>query len=298
LPLAEKLSGRQGGVECTPGLKTMADPLHSSLTEFRDTILTAVARLEFQMRDMRSAQLSSQAPMRPGPSTSNYPYYNSTWTPPGEISAIRSDPCAELVSALNEMSRRVEHLEMRLSATILQTSNNIPAAVAHDVDTLLEIEPPTNSRNVLVPSMRNTPALTAAAAAACPPMIHLGEEDNTSDDEAPVKSVIVSEEEEEEDDENPLKPIKINGKPYFVDSDNVVYVETDEGYEEIGMYNPSTKTLTLHDAASSESEGESVVEVEDFIYKSKTYQRDGDNNVYYDGELVGTWNGKKIVASA
>ena len=103
--------------------------------------------------------------------------------------------------------------------------------------------------------------------------------------------------EEEEDDENPLKPITIKGKPYFIDHDNAVYVETDEGYEEIGSYNQATKSLDLHDAASEEEEEEEeAVEVEDFEYKGKTYQRDADNNVYYDGELVGTWNGKRIVA--
>jgi hypothetical protein len=288
----------------------MADPLHNSLSAFRDTILTAVARLEFQMRDMRFA--CATAPCCTGPSTSNYVNYNSTWTPPGaefvspaDISAVRPDPCGELVNALNELGRRVETLELRLSSAILQQSVAQPPVAQQDVDQILEIEPPTNSRNVLVPSVRNTPALAAAVAAASPPEMILvsDDEEEEEDDENVVDTIeesedeAVVEEEEEEDDENPLKPVTINGKPYFTDADNAVYVETDEGYEEIGTYNPSTKSLTLHDAGEEEEEEaeEEAIEVEDFVYKGKTYQRDSENNVYYDGEAVGTWNGKRIV---
>ena len=45
-----------------------------------------------------------------------------------------------------------------------------------------------------------------------------------------------------------------------------------------------------------EDEEEAEVEVDDFEYKGTTYQRDSEGRVYLDGEEVGTWNGKKIIA--
>jgi hypothetical protein len=45
-----------------------------------------------------------------------------------------------------------------------------------------------------------------------------------------------------------------------------------------------------------EDDDENGIEVEDFEYKGTMYQRDSDNNVYLDGEMVGIWNGKNIKA--
>jgi len=45
-----------------------------------------------------------------------------------------------------------------------------------------------------------------------------------------------------------------------------------------------------------EDEDEDGIEVEEFEYKGTVYQRDSDNNVYLDGELVGLWTGKIIKA--
>jgi hypothetical protein len=46
----------------------------------------------------------------------------------------------------------------------------------------------------------------------------------------------------------------------------------------------------------SEAGSEDGIEVEEFEYKGTVYQRDSDNNVYLDGELVGLWTGKIIKA--
>jgi hypothetical protein len=91
-----------------------------------------------------------------------------------------------------------------------------------------------------------------------------------------------------------LKPIQIKGKPYFIDAEQTVYAETEDGYEEIGIYDAKTKSIIVPQEESEEEDAE--IEVEDFIYKGTTYQRDGDNNIYLDGEHIGTWNGKRIVA--
>jgi hypothetical protein len=45
-----------------------------------------------------------------------------------------------------------------------------------------------------------------------------------------------------------------------------------------------------------EDSSEEGIDVEEFEYKGTVYQRDSDNNVYLDGELVGLWTGKIIKA--
>jgi hypothetical protein len=92
-------------------------------------------------------------------------------------------------------------------------------------------------------------------------------------------------------DDNALQFAKKCAKLYNPESVWVLDVaETEDGYEQVGVYDPETKTIKP--VEESEDEG---VEVEDFEYKGKTYQRDAENNVYLDGEQVGSWNGKKIV---
>ena len=129
---------------------------------------------------------------------------------------------------------------------------------------------------------------------------HVGvdmEERNEKSDVEPSEDEV----EEDSDSSSPdLMPIKIDGKHYYIDEDQTVYAETEDGYEQVGKYNTITKKLTI-DEDSEESdtetdvEEEGEIEVEDFVYKGKTYQRDGDNNIYLDGEQIGVWNGKRIV---
>ena len=202
----------------------------------------------------------------------------------------------------------------------------------------MEIRPALNTRNILVPSVRSTPALAAAvaAASALPPDLDLNsetssesEEEDVFEEKGEVNEPIEVEEHEEEaveeetveeeaadeaaeegvvegdvvegsecskestvDAEEPeLKPIKIKKVLYYIDSENNLYSETEDGYEQVGVYDPETKTIK----PVEEQESEGAVEVEDFVYKGTTYQRDAENNVYLDGEQVGTWNGKKII---
>jgi hypothetical protein len=173
---------------------------------------------------------------------------------------------------------------------------------------LLKIPPPAASttRNILI----STPALTAAVAA-LPPAMDL---DDDSDSEnvqgqlsADVEMSVEDEAEGEEDDSPELQQVMIKGKQYFMDAENSIYVETDEGYEEIGKYNPTLDCIEGTEEEEEEAEEaeeeeaeeeEEAVEVEEFIYKGKTYQRDNENNVYEDGDHIGTWNGKKIVPLA
>ena len=113
-----------------------------------------------------------------------------------------------------------------------------------------------------------------------------------------------NEEVEIPDCESPTKftPLEVDGTTYWLDNDHVVYKETDEGYEEIGSYDPETGEISIEDEDEDEETMEEVeeeedegVEAEEFKYKGKTYFRDGDNNVYNeDGEEVGTWTGSTI----
>jgi hypothetical protein len=303
----------------------MADLLHNAFSDFRDTMLTAIARLEFTLRDAMARerqvpQISRGVPVgtpvctepwgcmaMPGPTA-----FDGHSDSSSSISEIPVDTSAVFGPVLQEFAKRLEAIEKKF--------DDVPTAVrmsceSEDVKELLTMEAPTSSRNVLVPSVRNTPALAAAIAAANPPVFTLSleesatqkgqlsestdaEEEESEEDEQEEGDV----EEEEDDEESPLKQVVIDGTQYLMDSDNVVYTETDEGYEEIGMYDPTLDTVILHgqEEEEKEEEEEEQIEVEDFTYQGKTYQRDAANNVYEDGELIGVWlwTRKKIQRNA
>ena len=261
----------------------MADNIHNTLAAFRDTMLTAIARLEFQLRDSM---------------TGRDLYERST-----VLSEIHVPDMSKYESTLQELFKRINNLEQRVSESqVLERE-------------FMEIRPALNTRNILVPSVRSTPALAAAvaAASALPPDLELNsetssesEEETTTEEETTDEEVaeeVVAEEvviegsdcskESTINTEEPeLKPIRIKRVQYYIDSENNLYSETEDGYEQVGVYDPETKTIK---PVEEVEESEGAVEVEDFVYKGTTYQRDAENNVYLDGEQVGTWNGKKII---
>ena len=264
----------------------MADNIHTTLAAFRDTVLTAIARLEFQLRDSM---------------TGRDLYERSTI-----LSEIHGHDMSKHEANIQELFKRIDSLERRI---VEQQQEPILERE------FMDIRPSVNTRNILVPSVRSTPALAAAvAAASTPPEFELNSEtsseiseEETSVEEVTEKEVVeekeeaeeevveksveeVEEAEEEAEEEPELNPITIKKVQYYIDSENNLYSETEDGYEQVGVYDPETKTIKP--VEESEDEG---VEVEDFEYKGKTYQRDAENNVYLDGEQVGTWNGKKIV---
>ncbi len=297
----------------------MADSIHFALSQFRDTMLTAIARLEFTIRD------------------THLPTKHSRWSncdSSDSYSTIPRESDQNLVDTLQMCMQRLASLEQKMDSQRTM------------VDEILSIQPPVHTRNILVPSVRSTPALAAAVAAANPSEFILSsfgsikqepddeeevdEEVDEEDDEVTIvetqeeelEFVDVTEEDEEEeenDDEeghveeeedNELQQIIIDEQVYYIDKDQAIYTETDEGYEQIGTYDKQTKTITRfeeeevegeneeEEGENEEEEEEEEVIVEDFVYKGTTYQRDEQNNVYFDGEPIGTWNGKKIVKTA
>ncbi len=267
----------------------MADNIHTTLAAFRDTVLTAIARLEFQLRDSM---------------TGRDLYERSTI-----LSEIHGPDMSKHEANIQELFKRIDSLERRI---VEQQQEPILERE------FMDIRPSVNTRNILVPSVRSTPALAAAvAAASTPPEFELNSETSSESSEETVEEEEVAEEkvveekeepeeevvekpvqeveeeevaEEETEDEPELKPIRIKKVQYYIDSENNLYSETEDGYEQVGVYDPETKTIKP--VEESEDEG---VEVEDFEYKGKTYQRDANNTVYLDGEQIGIWNGKKIV---
>ncbi len=256
----------------------MADHLHNALSQFRDTMLTAVARLEFQLRDTLAH-------------THGHGHGHArTLTTEGSESCV-DDRLDELQSQLKSVLTRL--------AVMGGDGHTEASSIAEEI---LEIKPPQHSKNVVVPSVHATPALSAAVAAMNPPEMNISTgdsaasemeeeeevEEEVQEDEGAPMEVEASESEEETPD---LRPLKIKGVQYYIDSDSVLYTETEDSYEAVGKWNAATKTIE----PLEEEEEEEGVEVEEFEYKGQTYQRDEENNVYFDGEKVGTWNGKRIL---
>jgi hypothetical protein len=333
----------------------MADSIHYILSNFRETMLTAIAKLEFELRD--TVRYSE-------PVKQKYPPRDHWLNEEGsEISDVRDTEVEHLAKTVELVLQRLDQLET--------TQKSCTTSVCkEDVHEILQIKPIINTKNIIVPSVKSTPALAAAVAAASanPPIFTLDsnqtnesfsiindiskekrvENDEDSEDEEEIieeaaeeaveeveeeaveeveeeaaeeveeeaveeveeeaaeeveeeaaeeetVETVVEETEEVDQEESPdLEPIKIKGKQYYKDSENNIYAETEDGYEQIGIYNPKTKEIEVEETVE-EAEEEEGVEVEEFEYKGKTYQRDTENNVYLDGEQIGTWNGKKII---
>ena len=216
----------------------MADSFHYSLGKFRDTILSAVAQLEFEIR--HNTQQTRYEDTR---SVSSY-------SKQYEMPVHPEPKWDQREEQYETLARKIAFLETTMTQVLAQMHAPVPSTepileVENPVEELLNVKPSYNTRNIVVSSIKNTPALAAAVAAAVPPSINLNESELSS---------IHAEEEEEE----------------VVEEEEEEVVEEEE--EEIG------------------------IEVEEFEYKGKTYQRDAENNVYLDGEPIGTWNGKRIVA--
>jgi hypothetical protein len=275
----------------------MADSIHNTLASFRDTMLQSIAQLEFQMRDIAMM-------IRPSPYLEPTPSYYETPMPTHTVSN-------ELIQTLIE---RIESLESKLTDSVKQE----PVSSFDEIKEILTIEKPYTTRNILIPSVRSTPALAAAVAAADETGPHPIILDSESDSESESDVAIVQHErcemsesdctgqvEEDEDDNGSgesesdpeLKKVVIQGVSYYMDESNTVYQETEDGYEEVGVYNPKFDRIDVTEAEEEEEEEEEAIETEEFVYKGQTYQRDAEGNVYDDeGDVIGHWNGKKIVA--
>ena len=257
----------------------MSDPIHMCLSKFRDSILSSVAHLEFQLRDVTASHTTQTA---------------------APISVADETVRKELQDVRARMAEMEETMTMLMEKYAKQDTIDMIR------QELLSIQPSLDTKNILISSVRNTPALQAAVAAANPPDFQLedSEDDDTlssilADEEDTDQIVDVPEEIKSEGDveDEPLKQVVIQGTSYYMDNDNLLYHETEDGYEQIGSYDPVHDTIELLVEDSEDQDSEEAVEVEEFEYKGKTYQRDNDGIVYLDGEEIGTWNGTRILRS-
>jgi hypothetical protein len=312
----------------------MADHIHMALASFREEILTSTARLEFQLRDMNqriAAQINNPNAVRG--CTRN----NTFWAEESDSDVISVQRHDELENRIRVLEATIQTLLENQQKVASSKASSVTTTIELD---LLSMQAPENTRNIIVKSHCGTPALAAAVAAANapqPPALVLPvvaaavgvveaeedevvEEATVIEEEEDVADEVVGEaaaedthevveeeveegEEENEDDGPTLTRMVLNNQVYFLDEENTAYQMTEDGYEEVGVFNPITKRVevTVEEAAEEEEEQEEEeeeeegIEVEEFLYKGKTYARDTDNNVYLDGEQIGTWNGKKIV---
>jgi len=200
--------------------------------------------------------------------------------------AVRSpEPVREMhrEDQIESLVRKMEFLETTLKQVLssgLGARQTPVVDVQPRVEELLQVEPVANSRNVLI-SVKNTPALAAAVAAAAPPAFDLETEEEDAEEE---------EEEVEEEEEE----VEVEEEEVEEEATEDVEVEEEEEEEEIEVEEGEGE---VEEDAEEAEEEEEAIEVEEFEYKGKTYQRDAEGNVYLDGEEIGTWNGKKIILS-
>jgi hypothetical protein len=299
----------------------MADTIHYSLSLFRDTILNAVSRLEFELRDAGLKNGST-------PQQSNVRLEEIIRDLSKRIETLESRKEIDLTNELLNMKATNNTKNVIVSPNIRSTPA-LTAAVAaasialpefelnHDnsdsdsccssdgdvIETISAIEKDESfekNHNIEEVGVEEQEAEVEEEE-------EVEEEDvveETTEEEEHHEVIEEETEEEVEEEQEELKEIKIKGVKYFIDSNNTVYSETEDGYEEVGTFNPKTKTIEAivveeeEKQEDEEDDEEEAIEVEDFIYKGTTYQKDQEGNVYLDGEQIGTWNGKKIIKNA
>jgi hypothetical protein len=258
----------------------MADYIHQSLAAFRETMLTGIARLEFQIRDFAATSSSSDSS-----------------EDKSSIGPVLEETLLHLARRLDSIEASLQH---RLPAVVVKEENS-----DETLDEIIKMEQPSTTRNILVQSVRSTPALAAAVAAASafPPALDLLDSET-------IASKLETDDGGDESSGPDFQQIVIKGKPYYMDSEMCVYKETDEGYEQIGKYDSVSDTIIYEEEEQEEEtqeehEGEVLEEeeespdLEQFTWKGNTYYKDVENSVYRETdegyEQIGTWNGKKVI---
>jgi hypothetical protein len=161
----------------------MSDSLHAALAQFRDSMLSAVARLEFSLRDQQQSTASWNAINQP-----NQPWAGNQTVPAWQIPTNMPNESVEhqfeeLTNKMVFYFQRMDHLEQQLRSIREERSAQVyksePRAQSiGSMDEILIVEPTEQTRNVLVKHPKASPALSAAVAAANPPEIVEEEEDD------------------------------------------------------------------------------------------------------------------------
>ncbi len=306
----------------------MADMIHMSLSNFRNTMLTAVACLECELRDR-------SMPANPSPHVFS--------DDGGRLLGLESSmdllrrTILEFNHTLVEMGLRIQDVEQKVdllairpnlcSENPIYTSQEATSyryelrAQEDDVASLSSIEDIADIDEAepagadLLPEVDETvpveaepePEIDEHVAVPSNESVHSISEEG---DEEEVEAVEEASEEVVEESSD-MEVLTLDGVDYYLDSDqNVFTLDSEAGeYTQVGTYDPEEGAiafLTEETEEGVEEVEEAIEEVEEdpmeeFTYKGETYYRDGESNVYtLDAEAgeythIGTWNGKKIV---
>ena len=236
----------------------MADSIHMLLANFRENILTSLAKLEFQIRDLN--QLPPLIPI-------------SSLVSSDEIIRKHSEDIKILSTNLDNIYRILSELQ----------------EVKEEKTGFLNIKPSKDTKNIIV----STPALQAAVS-----MANDMESLNLDNDEDEIVEIQDDEDENEDenevveiqDDEDENEVVEEEAEEEEVEE------EEEEEAEEAEVEEAEAEEEEVEEAEEeAEAEEEEGIEVEEFTYKGTVYQRDEDGNVYLDGDEIGHWNGKKIL---
>jgi len=296
----------------------MADSLHTYLTQFRDSVLNSVANLEFKLRD--TVNLNRQEKQVGGAVDNDAIQQKLTILENNLIS----------VKTTMEEQRRYIHTTFQMFEDKLSKGASGPCMIPQGLqlfentsieNEIMKIQKPLTA-DIFVPTGMHSQYVDTAGIVYSSNKCGVSAESSVSFAES-----ASSENSNEYMDETSLEKFKFNGDIYYRDDDLTVYKESDEGYEEIGLWDSNRNIVVFHEIeeiedelqdqeaeqeteqegeAEQEGETETVEETEEeteevectpFEYKGVAYLRDPDNNVYSeDGEgPIGTWNGKKIL---
>lgn len=236
----------------------MADSIHMLLANFRNDVLTSLAKLEFQIRDLNT--MSNLPPLVPISS------HNSSLN-----SSDVTDTVKKHAEDIEKLTRSLDNVYRLLSQQQEEKEQK---------SSFLEIQPTENTKNVLI----STPALQAAVSRANDmETLHL---DSDSEDEH--EDVVMSGEESEVEYSQVKKAEQAEETKQAEESMDVE--EEDQEDQE-----DQDEVEEEEDENEEQDEEENAIEVEEFTYKGTVYHRDEDGNVYLDGDEIGQWNGKKIL---
>ena len=240
----------------------MADSLHTALSQFRDTVLNAVAGLEFKLRDLSKDSTKDCT-------NTSIEYINA-------IDRLHKQN-EHLVSSNQYIISSIKSLEENISSL-----KSIPKKTDSEYSTeILNIVKPVSENIVVTELAKSEPELEKL-------VVDGVEYYKDTDNNVYVKKGDNYEQVGEWDPSENTLGLYDEEDEDLQEDEEIEVVETEEEVEE-----------TEEEVEETEEEVEEAVECESFEYKGITYLRDSENNVYNDeGETIGVWTGKKVVLAS
>lgn len=251
----------------------MADSLHTYLTQFRDSVLNSVANLEFKLRDTANSNTQEKQVGGGTVVVDNGVIQQKLNLLENTLTAVKNTM---------EEQRRYIHTTFQMFEDKLSKGASGPCMIPQGLqlfentsieNEIMKIQKPLTA-DIFVPTGMHSQYVDTAEAINYP---------TAKSGLSAQSSITLTESDNSGDymDESTLVKFKFQGETYYRDDELTVYKETDDGYEEIGLWDSTRNIVVFHEIEEIEDELEDEGEDQETEHE-ETDEQEGD--VQTEGE--------------